>query len=478
MSRPRRVVFWIVALVAGLLLLVALAVPRFVDVGPCKSRLEAVASGAMGMDVRIGGRLGVGFFPGFHVTMEEGRILDGRRVAVASASRAVLWIDPLLMLRGQFRLHRLQLTQPRLFVERDLRGRFNVERLRKAAALLGALEGASVSLSDGTLLYADRRSGRGFEVRGFDLVVSRIAFAGRGGPGSLKGLSLEAQLGCSEVRTKHLTVSALKATVLGKNGMLRFEPVTMRLFGGQLAGNLRVDVSGPVPRYQAHGSLPHFRIEEFLRTLSPKQAVEGTMAFSASLSMRGNTVRQIVRTAAGEVSLRGDDLVLEGNDLDRALSRFESSRNFNLVDVGAVFLAGPLGLAVTKGYDFASNFRGSGGSSRIRTLASDWRIERGVARAEDVALATARNRIALQGGLDFVNGRFADVTVAAIDARGCARVRQAIHGPFGKPVVEKPRLLTSLVGPVLGIFRRTRKLLPAGPCEPFYSGSVAAPTSR
>jgi hypothetical protein len=478
MLRPRRVVLWIVALVAGLMLLVALAVPRFVDVGPCKSRLEAVASDAMGMDVRIGGRLGVGFLPGFHVTMEEGRILDDRRVAVASARRAVLWIDPLPMLLGQFRLRRVQLVQPRLFVERDLQGRFNVERLRKAAALLGALEGASVSLSDGTLLYADRTSGKGLEATGFDLTVSRIGFAGRGGPGFSKGLSLEAQLGCGEIRTRNLSVSALKATVHGKNGRLRFEPVTMRLFGGRLAGNLRVDVSGPVPRCQAHVSLPHFRIEEFLRTLSPKQAVEGTMDFSASLSMQGNTARQIVRTAAGEVSLRGEDLVLEGNDLDRVLSRFESSQNFNLVDVGAVLLAGPLGLAVTKGYDYASLFRGSGGSSRIRTLASDWRIERGVARAADVALATARNRIALQGGLDFVNGRFADVTVAAIDARGCARVRQAIHGSFVKPVVEKPRVLTSLAGPVLGLYRRTRRLFPAGPCEAFYSGSVAAPASR
>ena len=184
---------------------------------------------------------------------------------------------------------------------------------------------------------------------------------------------------------------------------------------------------------------------------------------------------QMVQTAAGEISLRGGHLTLVGNDLDRVLSRFESSQSFNLVDVGAVFFVGPLGLAVTKGYNFASLFRGSVGSNRIRMLVSDWKVERGVAQAKDVAMATSENRIALQGGLDFVNERFADVTVAAIDAGGCARVRQAIRGSFGKPVVEKPRVLTSLAGPVLKLYRQARGLFPAGPCEVFYSGSVAAP---
>jgi AsmA protein len=145
------------------------------------------------------------------------------------------------------------------------------------------------------------------------------------------------------------------------------------------------------------------------------------------------------------------------------------------VDVGAVFFAGPMGLAVTRGYDFGSLFRGSGGNARITTLVSNWKVERGVAQAKDVAMATAKNRIALQGGLDFVHGQFADVTVAVIDAKGCARVRQAIHGSFANPVVEKPRILTSLAGPVLKLYRRARRVFPAAPCEPFYSGSVAAP---
>ena len=449
-------------------MLAASAVLLFGDINRYKPRLEAAASAALGMGFRADGRLSLGFFPGLRVTAADCRILTEQDVVVASAKRVGLWIDPLPLFRGDFRL-------PRFMIERDSGGGGRVESLKWAAGLLAALDGGSLSLSNGALHCADGSSGAGLEATGLDLDVSRIRLAGGSGPGFWKGLSIKADLACREVRTKSLAVSALKLSVDGKDAVFEARPVTMRIFGGRLAGSLRADVSGPTPLYQVHCSLPRLRIEEFLRTLSPEKAANGPMDFSASLAMQGGTFREVVRTAAGEMSLRGTNLILEGNDLDRELSRFESSQSFNLMDVGAVFFAGPLGLVVTRGYGFAGLFRGSGGRTEIRVLVSDWKVERGVAQAKDVALATARNRIALQGGLDFVDGRFADVTVAVVDAAGCARARQVIRGSFARPVVEKPRVLRSLAGPALRLYRQTRRLFPTGPCEAFYSGSVAAP---
>ena len=73
-------------------------------------------------------------------------------------------------------------------------------------------------------------------------------------------------------------------------------------------------------------------------------------------------------------------------------------------------------------------------------------------------MATKQNRIALKGRLDFVNGRFEEVTVAWIDAQGCAVAQQKIRGPFGKPEVEKPNVLISLAGPALTLLRQARSL--------------------
>ena len=473
MSRSLKRILIALGSSVGLVVLGALAVPLLLDLNRYKPGWETAASHALGMEVRVGGRLGMGFFPGFHITMEDGRIFNEHGMTFASAKRIRLGIEPLALLRGEFRLRRMDLTQLRLSIERNPDGRLSVERLR-VAALLGALEGVRVSLSNGTLLYADRTSGGGVEATDFHLAVSRLRFA-RGSLPLWKGLSLKAEFACREIRTENLTMTALKVSVDCKDGVFQLEPATMGIFGGKGVGNLVADLSCPLPLYHVRCSLPRFRIEDFLKVLSPEGSAEGTMDFTANLSMQGKTLSQLVQTAAGEISLRGDHLTLVGTDLDRELSRFESSESFNLVDAGAVFLAGPLGLAVTKGYNFASLFRGSGGNSSIGTVVSDWGVERGVATAKDVAMATAQNRIALQGGLDFVNQRFADVTVAVVDAGGCARVRQAIRGPFEKPQVEKPHFLKSLAGPVLGLFRKTRHVFPTRSCKAFYSGSVAPP---
>jgi len=459
----------------GLLVVAALVLPLLVDGNRYRPRLESAASNALGMDVRIDGRVRIDFLPRLQLVVKGGRILADSGVAIASAKETKLRIALLPLLRRQVRLSGVQLTAPMLRVERGPDGALNVERLRKATALLGALDGATLSLAGGTLRYADRRSGEELEATGVDLKVSRLRFQDAAHPLLAKGVTIRAELACAEIRTKKYSASAIKTTVNGTAGRFEVEPVTLRIFAGQMTGKLSADLSGPVPRCELTASLPQFRIEEFLKTLSPEKGAEGAMDFSAKLTLQGANRAELARSAAGEVSLRGRDLTLVGNDLDATLVRIKSTQSFNFVDIGAVFLAGPMGLAVTKGYNFASLFKGSGGTGHIAILVSDWTVERGVAHAKDVALATARNRLAMKGALDFANERFDELTVAAIDAQGCVKVRQTIRGPFAKPEVERPNVLMSLAGPVLKLYKQTRGLLPSAPCEVFYAGSVAAP---
>lgn len=476
MGRPLKRALLVLGGATLFLALVAMALPLMVDVDRFKPRLEAATSDAMGMDVRIGGRIGLSLLPGPRITLEDARILDDQGVAVAGSKRLSVWLAPLSLLRGRLRLSKVELTQPSLSIVRTSEGQFNVSRLHKAMALLGAMDGARLSCSDGRVHYSDRGSGASFEATGVDLDVSRLRFETQRDSTRWQTIDLQLSLACARVMARDYSVDELKLVVAGKDGTFAIEPITMGLFGGQMAASMSADLSGPVPTCRLECSLPGFRIEEFLRTLSPEEAAEGAMDFTSCLSMTGSTASELMRSAAGEVSLRGRGVTLVGNDLDRALARFGSSQRFNLVDVGAVFLAGPLGVAVTKGYNFASLFRGSGGTSEIATLVSDWTVERGVATAQDVALATRRNRIALTGGLDFVREQFVDVTVAVVDPNGCATSRQTIRGSFAKPEVGKPGIIRSLAGPVLTLVRQTQRLLPTEPCEAFYSGSVPAPS--
>jgi AsmA protein len=107
-------------------------------------------------------------------------------------------------------------------------------------------------------------------------------------------------------------------------------------------------------------------------------------------------------------------------------------------------------------------------------VVSDWKVERGIAQAKDVAMATNEHRVALTGSLDIPNERFNDVTMAVIDAKGCVKAHQKIRGSFQKPEVEKVNVVQTVVGPVLRVFTQAIKLL-GKKCDVFYTGSVAPP---
>jgi len=146
------------------------------------------------------------------------------------------------------------------------------------------------------------------------------------------------------------------------------------------------------------------------------------------------------------------------------------------VDVGAFFLVGPLGPVLTKSYNFARLYEESqGGKGIIRKVVSIWKVKTGIAEARDVALASKKQRIAMKGGLNLINERFVDVTVAALDKRGCIVYSEKVHGPFRNPQIEKESVFKSIAGSVLNPFEDALRFIQGKECTVFYSGSVAQP---
>jgi hypothetical protein len=231
-----------------------------------------------------------------------------------------------------------------------------------------------------------------------------------------------------------------------------------------------------VPHLRIRYTASKFRFEKFFERLSQKKIIEGEMNFSLDLSMQGESFDEMKRSMEGEASWQGRDLLFYNFDLDRLISKIEESQNFSLIDIGAFFLAGPLGTLLTKGYDFAGAYMETGGGEGdIRRLVSRWKMRHGVAEAEDVALSTRHNRIALKGRLDFVRERFDNVTEAVIDAKGCVKFSQKINGPFSNPRVEKVSPVKSVIGPVISLLEKTERLFEGGKCDVFYAGSVKHP---
>lgn len=473
MSKSLKIILLAASGFVGLVVVLALALMFFVDANAYKPRLESTASKMLGMEVSVEGQVGIAFFPGVRVTLDDVHIRNQGR-DVASAKEAILGIDLLPLLHKEVVVRVITLRHPRISIERDSAGNLNFKKPQTNSSMAHTLGLEKISLSDGTFHYVNKQSGNDFAASDCRLDLHTRPLSNEQTPDQLKNTSFTAELACKDARRKDIAVSDLKVSADGKSGIIELKPMTMRLFGGHGSGSIQVDLTGDVPHYHLSYSLPHFRIEEFFKTVSSQQGPEGPMDFSANLSMQGTTLKAIKQTLSGQFSLRGENLTVNGSDLDEKFARFESSQHFNLVDVGAFFFAGPVGVVVTKGFNFANILQG-GGHTEIRTLVSEWKLERGVAQAHDVAMATDNNRVALQGKLDFVSGRFDDMTVALIDKKGCAKAKQTIRGSFHKPEVDKPDILTSLSGPLRELLEKGAEIFNGKECDVFYAGSVAPP---
>jgi uncharacterized protein involved in outer membrane biogenesis len=452
-----------------LVLFVALAVFLLSRVDT-RSEFETVASDATGLDVAVKGKISVGLFPLPHATLQD-VTLKNRELQIVSASEADVGVEFWPLLRRQVHIKRLLLQNVNIDIARDRRGNYNFSTPSKMERPVPAMSLGRVSLVKATLHYTNQETDRELKATDCQFASNDVQLSEGVSEDILRHLSLSASVVCAEIRNNLFVGADVHASLAGENGIFKLSAVTMRIMDGKGSGDIYANFTGAVPVYRLRYAVSQLHVDNLFKTIAPGKVGEGFMDFTTDLAMRGWDADEMTRSADGEASLRGKDLDIAIGDLDERLSRYESSQNFNLVDVGAFFIAGPFGLVVTKGYNFASIFQGTGSNTHVRILVSHWKVANGVAHAQDVAMATKENRLAMKGALDFVNMKFDDVTVAILDKKGCARVEQEIRGPFSKPVVERPNVIASLTGPISRLVGKTRKLFGAK-CTVFYEGSV------
>lgn len=467
---------------ASLLLLAAIVFAARFDIDSWKSSIEAAVSEATGMEVTIEGKVALARWFPLDVVLHDVRfrirgdaILDIETVELRSLEIASL-------IRKRVRVKACNLEGPAITVVKDEEGRFNFESGSEKAAPAVPGSGTPVFLASrlsvrrGRYSFASRMTGDHAEAVGIDSDLRDFAIdpAARGilGPFSFAG-----DVACDAVHRGTLTVTDLRSPVIATSGRFALDGATMDLLGGKGTGDIVVDMSGSTPRYEISLGVPQCRVERLLEEFGKKRLIGGDAALTMHLRAAGRNQHDLTKSLSGDVSLRGTDLTAFEMDVDRLIEKFEKTRRFSLIDLGAFFIAGPLGTVATKGYDFGRLYRETRtGHGTLARLVATWKIRDGVAQAEDCAFATHRNRVAFVGKIDLLSETYQDAVVAVLDERGCSRFSQRLSGPVASRQLITVRTMQRLAGPFVGLFRRVKKMLTAdAKCEVFYDGSVPQP---
>lgn len=474
MSKTSKIAVAAFGVLLGLVLLVPVAVYLLFDINAYKPKFESAASELAGMQVTVGGRMRIDYFPGLSIRLNDVRVRN-RGSDLIDARQVDVGMRLIPLLHGQVVVDGISVQHVKLTIERDRQGVFNFQSPQSGSGESPAMRIASITLSDGAMNYADESTGTRVAASGCRLALRDVRLASGTSAELIRYLTTSGQLSCAKVHSANFAATDLSTTVKAKNGVVDASPIAMTAYAGHGSGSFHADYSGEKPDYRLRCDVPGLNVDEFLQSVGSKRTVKGTLDFSTRLTMHGGRPGEMKRSMDGVIALKGHDLTIEGTDLDKTLAQYRSSQHFDLLDAGAFLFAGPVGVAVTKGYDFANVMQGSPGNTRVRRLVADWHVDNGKITARDVALATDKNRLAVAGSLDLANDRFDDLNIALVNQRGCAMVRQHVHGSFAHPIVDKPDVVESLAGPVVKLLKKARNLLPHDKCPVFYAGSVAAP---
>ncbi|MEN6475235.1 MAG: AsmA family protein, partial [Syntrophaceae bacterium] len=218
--------------IAGTLVLALVIFLLTFDADAYKPRLESAASQATGMNVRINGKMKLTLFPHAGFRLEEVLIKNqGADVLAVKRTEAAIRLLPLL--KREVSIKHIRFIDPRVFITKDEKGRFNFATPRKKPAgkkFQARLGGAEeILINGGYLQYLDKKTGDKTEAGACDLTIHDISSdAG----GLFRRLSFAGDFACKEFRKEALRISAIRGIMKVHEGILEANPITMKIFGG------------------------------------------------------------------------------------------------------------------------------------------------------------------------------------------------------------------------------------------------------
>ena len=328
-----------------------------------------------------------------------------------------------------------------------------------------------INLKDGNLIYYSPTDT--IELKSIRLNFSNIYYNDKLNSNPLATLSTSGKFAANEIITKYFVLPKGELSITVDNGEYEIGSGGARLFGESAKGKSfwKLKPFSNIPEYQVKYDVKEFYIEEMLSVFLEDTVVTGPLSLHLDISSKGSDWETLRNNTFGSINLSGKNIQFYGLDADKLIEKFKRSQSFNLIDLGAVMLAGPLGIAVTKGSDYASMLVvDSGESSKIRRLVSNWDINKANYIIRDAAFTTTKNRVAGKGFINFSKDSL-DLTVALLDKNGCSIFSQRVYGDLNSPTLGSVRVVKTILAPVTNLVDDILGI----ECDVFYNGTVKQP---
>ena len=140
----------------------------------------------------------------------------------------------------------------------------------------------------------------------------------------LKNLNAKGQLKIGRLLLSGLEFTDAQVSVNAADGVLRLHPLKTRFYGGEYAGDVRLDASGDQPRLSLNERLIGVQLAPVLKVLSDHEFASGSAGGGFTLSATGKTVKGMLASLTGNLDLAVTEGALEGVDVVYELQRAQA----------------------------------------------------------------------------------------------------------------------------------------------------------
>ncbi len=465
-----------------------------VNLNKYKPQIEKAVKDNSGYEMKINGDISASFSPvGISisdVTMANPQIKANQKFFQMGKLGVAVELMPLLS--KNVKVKYIVLNDLKLDIKKLKNGKFNFEIKNKKAktskqkmqkeeakgekAQLPMVNVKEVRIKNANINFEDLKTKTIAKVQNINISVDNIGF--NPSKKMLQAISFDAKTKIQKVLFDKYKIKDINIDVNMKNAIVNMSNMKLSMYDSLVDAKAKLNLNKKIPLLDIEADIPQFKLEAFSKEYLKKDVLSGTVKVHKKFTLSLGDIKTIKKTLRGVALIDGRDVGVKGIDLDKILSKYNSTKKANPTELGMSLASG-----FAKGGSLGGAFgAGSGGTTLLKRVYIKIDIARGIATLSDVAFATGKNRIALKGKLDILRERFLNVKLGVLDAKNCASFSQTIGGTFTKPKVKMDassvestvKMATSLLS-AFGVKTPKMPKKKAGKCKVFYSGVVKQP---
>ncbi|MEA3436326.1 MAG: AsmA family protein, partial [Thermodesulfobacteriota bacterium] len=145
---------------------------------------------------------------------------------------------------------------------------------------------------------------------------------------SLRSLILNGSIRAGKVKVNKTVAQDINVKISGKNGVFHINPLTMKLYNGDISGKVTLNVKKNTPQSNIKLKLNNIECEPLIKDILEKDILKGTVKAGVALSMSGDDAEMIMKTLNGKGEFSVKNGAVKGVDLVAMVRNTDSAYGF------------------------------------------------------------------------------------------------------------------------------------------------------